>query len=70
MGFIDKLGGEDEALKLAGELAGIKDPKIIGTRSNDFKDFLFSFGASMDGRSAVKELQSLTTPSVSYLWVQ
>ena len=70
LGFIDKLGGEDEALKLAGELAGIKDPKIIGTRSNDFKDFLFSFGASMDGRSAVKELQSLTTPSVSYLWVQ
>ena len=70
LGFIDALGGEDTALKLAGELAGIANPKILGGRSNDFKDFLFSFGASMDNRNMAKQLQSLITPSVSYLWVQ
>ena len=70
LGFIDKLGGEETALKLAGELAGISNPKIIGGRSNDFRDLLFSFSASMDNRSVAKQLQSLTTPSVSYLWVQ
>ena len=70
LGFIDQLGGEDTALKLAGELAGIKDPKVIGGRSNDFRDFILSFGASMDNRDVAKQLQSLTTPSVSYLWVQ
>lgn len=70
LGFIDKLGGEETALALAGELAGISNPKIIGGRSNDFKDLLFSFGASVDSHSVAKQLQSLTTPSVSYLWVQ
>jgi protease-4 len=69
LGFIDKLGGEETALELAGELAGIKDPKVIGGRSNDLKDFILSFGASMDSRSMAKQLQSLTTPSVAYLWV-
>lgn len=70
LGFIDKLGGEYDALQLAGELAGIEDPKIIGNRSNDFKDFIFSFGASMDKRNMINQLQNLATPSVSYLWVQ
>jgi len=70
LGFIDKLGGEDEALKLAGELAGIKDPKIISSRSDSLRDFLFSVSSSMDNKSIVKQLESMATPSVAYLWVQ
>ena len=69
LGFIDQLGGEDTALQLAGELAGIEDPKII-SRSGNLKEVLFSFGSSLDNRSMAKQLQSLTTPSVSYLWIQ
>lgn len=49
LGFIDKLGGEEEALQLAGELAGIKDPKIISSKSDNLRDFIFSFGSSMEG---------------------
>ncbi len=69
LGFIDQLGGEDTALQLAGELAGIENPKII-SRSGNLKEILFSFGSSLDNRSVAKQLQSLTTPSVSYLWIQ
>ncbi len=70
LGFIDKLGGEEEARQLAGELAGLKDPKIINQRSADgLKELIFSFGSSMDNQSLAKQLQSLATPSVSYLWV-
>ena len=69
LGFIDKLGGEEEALQLAGELTGIKDPKIISSRSDNLKDFLFSFSSSMEGSSVAKQLESLATPSVSYLWM-
>lgn len=70
LGFIDKLGGEEDALKLAGELAGIKDPKIISSRSDSFRDFLFSVSSSMDEKSIIKQLESMATPSVAYLWVQ
>lgn len=70
LGFVDKLGGEDDALKLAGELAGIKDPKIISSKSDNLREFLFSVGSSMDNKSIVKQLESMATPSVAYLWVQ
>lgn len=70
LGFIDKLGGEDDALKLAGELAGIKDPKIISSKSDNLREFLFSVGSSMDNKSLVKQLESMATPSVAYLWIQ
>ncbi len=69
LGFIDKLGGEEETLKLAGELAGIKDPKIISSKSDNLRDFIFSFGSSMEGATLAKQLESLATPSVSYLWI-
>lgn len=69
LGFIDKLGGEEEALALAGELAGIKDPKIMSSKSDHLRDFIFSFGSSMEGASLAKQLESLATPSVSYLWM-
>ena len=70
LGFIDKLGGEEEALQLAGELAGVKDPKIISSKSDNLREFLFSVGSTMDNKSIVKQLESLATPSVAYLWVQ
>ena len=70
LGFIDKLGGEEEARLLAGELAGLKDPKIINQRPSDgLRELIFSFGSSMENQSLAKQLQSLATPSVSYLWV-
>lgn len=70
LGFIDKLGGEEEARQLAGELAGLKDPKIINQRPSDgLRELIFSFGSSMENQSLAKQLQSLATPSVSYLWV-
>ena len=69
LGFIDKLGGEEEALNLAGELAGIKDPKIISSKSDSLREFIFSMGSSMEGATLAKQLESLATPSVSYLWM-
>lgn len=69
LGFIDQLGGEEEARKLAGELAGLKDPKILTQKGDGIKEFIFSFGSSMDNKALAKQLQNLTTPSVSYLWV-
>ena len=70
LGFIDKLGGEEEARLLAGELAGLKDPKVINQRPSDgLRELIFSFGSSMENQSLAKQLQSLATPSVSYLWV-
>ena len=69
LGFIDKLGGEEEARQLAGELAGIKDPKVISQRGDGLREFVLSLGSNMESRSVTKQLQTLTTPSVAYLWV-
>ena len=69
LGFVDKLGGEEEARLLAGELVGLKDPKVLTQRSDSFREFLFSVGSSMENQSLVKKLQSMATPSVAYLWV-
>ena len=69
LGFIDKLGGEEAARLLAGELAGIKDPKIISQKTDSLRELIFSFGAAAESKSLTKELQSMSTPSVSYLWM-
>ena len=69
LGFIDKLGGEETARLLAGELAGLKDPKIITQKSESLRELIFSFGAAAESKSLGKQLQSLSTPSVSYLWI-
>lgn len=69
LGFIDKLGGEEEARLLAGELAGLEDPKILTQRGEGLREFFFSLGGGMDSRALAKQLESLTTPSVSYLWM-
>ncbi len=69
LGFIDKLGGEEEALKLAGELAGVENPKIISSKSDNLRDFIFSFGSSVESASLAKQVEALATPSVSYLWM-
>lgn len=69
LGFVDKLGGEEEARLLAGELAGIKDPKIISQKSEGLRELIFSFGSGMENQSLAKQVQALATPSVSYLWV-
>lgn len=69
LGFIDKLGGEEEARLLAGELAGLKDPKVLSPRGEGIREFIFSLGSNMENQSLAKQLQMLSTPSVSYLWV-
>jgi len=69
LGFIDKLGGEAEALQLAGELAGLKDPKILSSRRDNLKEFIFSIGSSLNEKSVSKQLQSLASPRMAYLLV-
>lgn len=69
LGFIDMLGGEEEARLLAGELAGLKNPKILNQKNDGIKELIFAFGSTMDNQSLGKQLQNLTTPSVSYLWI-
>lgn len=69
LGFIDKLGGEETARLLAGELAGIKDPKVLSQKSEGLRELIFSIGSGMEGKSLGKQLQSMQSPSVSYLWV-
>ena len=69
LGFIDKLGGEETARLLAGELAGLKDPKIISQKSESFRDLISAFGSAAESKALTKQLQTLNTPSVSYLWV-
>ncbi len=69
LGFIDKLGGEETARLLAGELAGLEDPKILSQKTEGIRELLFSFGSGMEGKNLAKQLQSMNTPSVSYLWV-
>lgn len=69
LGFVDKLGGEETARLLAGELAGIADPKVISTKKEGLREFFASFGSNMEGKSLDKQLQSMSTPRVSYLWM-
>ncbi|MBR4591700.1 MAG: signal peptide peptidase SppA, partial [Elusimicrobiaceae bacterium] len=69
LGFIDKLGGEEEARLLAGELAGLKDPKVLQPRREGIREFIFSLGSGVESQTLAKQLQTLATPSVSYLWV-
>ena len=69
LGFIDKLGGEETARLLAGELVGISDPKIISQKSESLRDFFSALGSSADSKALTKQLQTLSTPSVAYLWV-
>lgn len=68
LGFIDKLGGEETARLLAGELAGLKDPQIVSQKNEGLRELIFSLG-SMENKTLSKQLQSLQSPSVSYLWV-
>ena len=69
LGFVDRLGGEEEARLLAGELAGLKDPKVLSQRGDGIREFIFSLGSNMENQSLAKQLQMLSTPSVSYLWI-
>ena len=69
LGFIDKLGGEETARLLAGELVGLQDPKIISQKSEGLRDLLSAFSSSAESKALSKQLQTLSTPSVSYLWV-
>lgn len=69
LGFVDKLGGEETARLLAGELAGLKDPKILTQKKEGLRELIFSFGSSMESKNLTKQLQTMNTPSVSYLWV-
>ena len=70
LGFIDKLGGEETARLLAGELAGLENPRIVSRKSEGLRELIFSFGSGMESKNLSKQLQSISTPRVSYLWVQ
>jgi len=68
LGFIDKLGGEETARALAGELAGIEDPKIITQKTEGLRELIFAIGSGMESKNLTKQLQTMSTPSVAYLW--
>lgn len=69
VGLIDALGGETEALALAGELAGLENPKLISVRTNDpLRDFFLSFETAMESKSVKNQIETAMTPTVAYLW--
>ncbi len=69
LGFVDKLGGEETARLLAGELVGLKDPKIINKKRDSFRELIVSMGSGMESKNLSKQLQTISTPRVSYLWM-
>ncbi len=68
IGLIDALGGETEAVKLAGELAGLKDPKVIQIKTDSFKDLLFGLSSGVQESLFKKQIQSMATPRLEYMW--
>ncbi len=69
LGFVDKLGGEETARLLAGELAGLKNPKVINQKGDGFRELMSAFSTGMENKAVAKQLQSISTPRVSYLWI-
>lgn len=69
IGLIDELGGEEVARKMLGELAKIKDIKLINPKSNNFMDILYMGGTSLENKLGLSsKIEDFTTPKVSYLW--
>ncbi|ACC97600.1 Signal peptide peptidase SppA, 36K type [Elusimicrobium minutum Pei191] len=68
IGLIDALGGEEEALKIAGELADIKDPKIISNRPTTFREWLSSLDPEMSSKTLDRQIEAISSPKVAYLW--
>jgi len=69
IGLVDLLGGEDDALKLAGDLAGVKNPEIINIRTNSFRDwFMSSLDSEAANKNLVGQIESAAAPKMSYLW--
>jgi len=69
IGLIDALGGQDEALQAAGDLAKLKNPQIISVRTNSFMDwFTSSFDAETSSKSVAKQLEAVAQPKMAYLW--
>lgn len=69
LGFIDALGGEEQARELMGEMTGLKNPRIITQRPDSLREMLFSISSNLENKDMVKQLQTMATPSVSYLWI-
>ncbi|MDD4004403.1 MAG: signal peptide peptidase SppA [Elusimicrobiaceae bacterium] len=70
-GLVDQLGGETEARRAAGKLAGLGDsPKII--RNQDPWDSvreLLNMEAKSSAAGALKTFADFSSPSAAYLWV-
>ncbi|GHT39704.1 hypothetical protein FACS189437_03820 [Bacteroidia bacterium] len=68
LGLIDELGGEEEALQIAGDLAGLKNPEIINIRTNTFRDWFMSLEQESSNKNIAKQLEGLAAPKMAYLW--
>lgn len=69
IGLVDALGGEPEALKIAEELTGIKNIKVISSvKANSFREFLMSLESRMDSGNVEKQIEAFRSPRVAYLW--
>jgi len=69
IGLIDVLGGEDEALKAAGDLSGLKNPEIVTVKTNTFMDwFMTNINAEMSNKNLLGQVEAAAAPKMSYLW--
>ncbi|MDR0292323.1 MAG: signal peptide peptidase SppA [Elusimicrobium sp.] len=69
LGLIDQLGGEEEALKTAGDLTGLKKPEIITVKTNTFIEwFTSSLDAESSNKNIAKQLESAAEPRMAYMW--
>ena len=66
LGFVDELGGLEEAKKQLEELTGKKDIKIKNINSGAISDLGFIFSAAQSKLNT--KIEDITTPKVSYLW--
>ncbi|WP_424245581.1 protease-4 [Elusimicrobium posterum] len=70
IGLVDALGGEAEALQIAGDLTGIKDIKVLSTlRASNFMEWLNNIDTEVSSAKKIEnQLESITSPKMAYLW--
>ncbi|MGB2578405.1 protease-4 [Elusimicrobium simillimum] len=68
IGLIDALGGESEALDIVRDLAGNKSLKILSNKPDTFREWFFSFDPEMSSRDLTRQLESMASPKMAYLW--
>lgn len=66
LGFVDELGGMEEAKKLLEQMTGVKDIKIRNANSSAISELGLIFSSAQSKLNT--KIEDLSTPKVSYLW--